>query len=120
MANIVAQSKASGGPGWGGESQVICDYVAKKGIAAFLTDVELTPIEALTAHYASGEAERAWRRRMVPLTPLEAFSTAQADEQPPSATVEAALTLLPELHAALDAAAVRLRARAAHHPVTQA
>ncbi|MEV6957322.1 hypothetical protein [Streptomyces sp. NPDC051183] len=113
VANIVAMSKASGSPGWGGEAQVICDHVAKKGIAAFLVDVELTPVEALTERYARGDAERAWRRRMAPLTPLEAFSAVQADEQPSAAAVEAALALLPELHAALDTAADRLRARAA-------
>ncbi|WP_330335623.1 hypothetical protein OHS33_38980 (plasmid) [Streptomyces sp. NBC_00536] len=120
VANIVAMSEASGGPGWGGESQVICDHVKKKGIAGFLTGVELTQVEALTQRYASGDAERAWRRRMAPLTPLEAFSAVQADEQPPAAAVEAALALLPELHAALDAAADRLRARATHHEVPTA
>ncbi|MFD4933371.1 hypothetical protein [Streptomyces virginiae] len=116
VSNIVAEAKGSS-PGWGGHGQVICDHVAKRGIAGFLTGVELTPIEALTARYARGEAERAWRRRLVPLTPLEAFSAVQADEQPPAAAVEAALSLLPELHAALDAAADRLRARAADHDV---
>ncbi|WP_327258134.1 hypothetical protein [Streptomyces sp. NBC_01244] len=119
VANIVAQSKASGGPGWGGESQVICDHVAKKGIAGFLAGVELTQVEALTQRYASGDAERAWRRRMAALTPLEAFSAVQADEQPPAAAVEAALALLPELHAALDTAADRLRTRTSHHEVPQ-
>ncbi|MER5482558.1 hypothetical protein ABT024_04990 [Streptomyces sp. NPDC002812] len=117
VANILAEYKTSG-PGWGGESQVLCTHVAKKGIGAFLTGVELTPVEALTERYARGEAERAWRRRMAPLTPLEAFSAVQADEEPPAATVEAALALLPELHAALDIAAARLRAKAALYPPT--
>lgn len=114
VANIVVQSEAHG-RSWVGDGRMVCDYVADKGIAAFLTDVELTPLESLTAPYAQGQAERAWRRRLVPLTALEAFSAVQADEQAPPDAVAAALALLPELHAALDAAAAGLRARAALH-----
>ncbi|MFV5998632.1 hypothetical protein ACNPQM_41370 [Streptomyces sp. NPDC056231] len=45
------------------------------------------------------------------MTPLEAFAAVQADEKAPAEHISAALTLLPELHAALDTAAASLQAR---------
>ncbi|MER6230959.1 hypothetical protein ABT169_17670 [Streptomyces sp. NPDC001616] len=49
--------------------------------------------------------------RLTPLTALEAFAAVQADEKASPEHVTAALTLLPELHAALDAAAASLQER---------
>ncbi|WP_331743962.1 hypothetical protein OH809_44205 (plasmid) [Streptomyces sp. NBC_00873] len=81
------------------------------GVTRALDGVELTPAELLTARYAQGAAQRAWNRRLAPLTPLEAFSAVQADSNAPAEIVAAALTLVPKLHAALDTAAAELRAR---------
>ncbi|MGW0562888.1 hypothetical protein ACWDZ4_20270 [Streptomyces sp. NPDC003016] len=98
------------------DDERMCKLVSTKGIAWLLRGgteeaPALSPIELLTDRYASGKAHRAWAARLVPLTPLEAFGIVQADPEAPADVVAAALTLVPELHAALDTAAAALRAR---------
>lgn len=110
VANLLKASKDHGRNYWD-ESERACNYVMEKGLAKALDGVDLTPLELLTARYAQGAAERAWRRRLVPLTPLEAFSAAQADTKASPEAVAAALALVPELHAAIDTAAAALQAR---------
>jgi hypothetical protein len=89
----------------------VADYLATYGFTRALADVELTPLELLTHRYAEGDAERAWRFRLATMTPLQAFSAVQADPEAMHDAITAALTLLPELHAALDTAAADLQAR---------
>ncbi|MFC0842178.1 hypothetical protein ACFH04_00255 [Streptomyces noboritoensis] len=71
----------------------------------------LSPIEQLTDRYATGRARIAWQQ-LAPMTALEAFSAVQADPEAGPEAIAAALTLLPELHGALDAAAADRKARA--------
>lgn len=97
-----------------GDGDAICREVTERGLAPLLRGEgapPLTPIEALTDRYASGRASALWTRRLVPMTPLEAFAAVQADPKAGPDHIEAALSLLPELHAALDAAATALQAR---------
>lgn len=97
-----------------GDGDSICREATEKGLSPLLRGENappLTPIETLTDRYASGRASALWMRRLITMTPLEAFAAVQADEKADPAHIEAALSLLPELHAALDAAAASLQAR---------
>ncbi|WP_404949052.1 hypothetical protein HFP70_35305 [Streptomyces sp. ARC14] len=97
-----------------GDGDSICREATEKGLSPLLRGEgapPLTPIEALTDRYASGRASGQWMRRLITMTPLEAFAAVQADEKAEPAHIAAALSLLPELHAALDAAAASLQAR---------
>ncbi|MFD7763617.1 hypothetical protein [Streptomyces microflavus] len=99
-----------------GDGDAICREVTERGLVPLLRGdgaPPLTPIEALTDRYASGRASALWTRRLTPMTPLEAFAAVQADEKASPEHVTAALALLPELHAALAAAAAKLQARLA-------
>lgn len=96
----------------------ICGLVSKRGLSWLLTPagkpddwLPLTPLEVLTERYAQGKQQRAWWSSLEPLTALEAFAAVQADEEATGESVEAVLTLVPDLHAAVDAAAAELRAR---------
>ncbi|MET8696903.1 hypothetical protein ABZV65_30685 [Streptomyces bauhiniae] len=110
VANLLKTSEGHGYNFWDTWNRA-SDFVAKNGFARTLDGVELTPLELLTARYAEGRAERAWRFRLAPLTPLEAFSAVQADKKAKEDALGAALSLLPELHAALDAAAADMTTR---------
>ncbi|MFC8640072.1 hypothetical protein ACFUC2_04850 [[Kitasatospora] papulosa] len=97
-----------------GDGDAICREATEKGLSPLLRGEEappLTPIELLTERYAKGSASALWMYRLTPLTALEAFAAVQADEKASPEHVTAALTLLPELHAALDAAAASLQER---------
>ncbi|MET9528209.1 hypothetical protein [Streptomyces coeruleorubidus] len=97
-----------------GDGDAICREATDKGLSCLLRGEDappLSPIEMLTERYASGRAGAAWMRRLIPMTALEAFAAVQADEKAAPEHVAAALSLLPELHAALDAAAKSLHAR---------
>ncbi|MGW3308203.1 hypothetical protein ACWDG9_16635 [Streptomyces sp. NPDC001073] len=118
VANLLKVSEEHGRNFWDAVDRV-SDFVATNGFARALSGVELSPLELLTARYAQGPAERAWRRRLIPLTPLEAFSAVHADQEARQDAVDAALTLLPELHAALDAAAADLTARRSSSEATE-
>ncbi|WP_228984239.1 hypothetical protein [Streptomyces sp. DH12] len=108
---IVTEANGGRGRGWASRYE-LCRLVQERGLAPFLERaVELAPIEVLTVRYASGRGSMAWRHRLKPLTAQEAFSAVQADPEAPADAVAAALTLVPELHAALDAAAAALRSR---------
>jgi len=112
VANLLKLAKKHG-DGWRDAGENVAVFVERYGFAGALADVELTPLELLTARYAEGRAERAWRFRLATLTPLEAFSAVQADPGAQPDAVNAALTLLPELHAAIDQAATDLKQRLA-------
>ncbi len=90
----------------------ICDLVAD-GLArhALRAAVPLTPLETLTNHYASGPARRAWRFRLTPLAPADAFQAVHADPRASPEHIAAALTLLPGLPADFSTAAAELRTR---------
>ncbi|MFD7828475.1 hypothetical protein [Kitasatospora sp. NPDC059803] len=77
--------------------------------------LELSPVELLTARYALGEQGAAWRERAAAMPAAQAFDAALADEEIDKETALAALRLVAERQAALDAATVLLigRARAA-------
>ncbi|MEV2186443.1 hypothetical protein [Streptomyces sp. NPDC047966] len=101
------------------EGSEICGLVDKRGLAWLLIPagkpderLPLTPIEVLTAHYARGEKQRAWREHLTLLTELEAFAAVQADLEAPAEAVAAVLELVPDVHAAIDAAVADLRTRA--------
>ncbi|WP_433860201.1 hypothetical protein [Streptomyces kronopolitis] len=97
-----------------GDGDSICREATEKGLSPLLRGEDappLSPIELLTDRYASGRASALWMRRLIPMTALEAFAAVQADEKASSEHVTAALSLLPELHAALDTAAASLQAR---------
>ncbi|MEW1677964.1 hypothetical protein AB0O47_32725 [Streptomyces noursei] len=108
VANSARQSSVYG------DGDAICREATQKGLSPLLRGEDappLTPIELLTDRYASGRASALWMYRLTPMTALEAFAAVQADDKASSEHVAAALTLLPELHAALDAAAASLQAR---------
>ncbi|TQE33102.1 hypothetical protein [Streptomyces ipomoeae] len=109
---IVTTANGDRGRGWA-QAYEICKLVQEQGLAVFLrrSGAELTPIERLTDRYASSPASLAWSYRLTPMTPLAAFSAVQADEKAKPEAVADALTLLPKLHAELDAAAAALQAR---------
>ncbi|MEU9405728.1 hypothetical protein AB0E08_08475 [Streptomyces sp. NPDC048281] len=111
-AAIVAEANGDRGLNWASVYD-LCRTVQEKGLAVFLrrAGVELTPIERLTDRYASSPASLAWSHQLTPLTALEAFSAVQADTEAKPQAVTDALTLLPDLHAALDEAAAELQAR---------
>ncbi|MFD3815160.1 hypothetical protein ACFWRZ_08840 [Streptomyces rubiginosohelvolus] len=97
-----------------GDGDAVCWEAAEKGLSPLLRGEgapPLSPAELLTERYASGRASRLWMFRLIPMTSLEAFAAVQADEKASPEHVAAALTLLPELHAELDAAAAALQAR---------
>ncbi|WP_435058378.1 hypothetical protein [Streptomyces sp. bgisy060] len=101
------------------EGSEICGLVDKRGLSWLLIPagkpderLPLTPLEVLTAHYAQGEKQRAWRERLTLLTELEAFAAVQADPEAPAEAVAAVLELVPDVHAAIDAAVADLHARA--------
>jgi hypothetical protein len=97
-----------------GDGDSICREATEKGLSPLLRGEDappLSPIEMLTERYARGRASGVWMRRLIPMTALEAFAAVQADEKASPEHVAAALFLLPELHAALDAAAASLQAR---------
>ncbi|MEU5476907.1 hypothetical protein [Streptomyces mirabilis] len=109
---IVTGANGNHGRGWA-QAYEICKLVQEQGLAAFLgrTGAELTPIERLTARYASSPASLAWSYRLAPMTALAAFSAVQADPEARPDAVADALTLLPTLHAELDKAAAELQTR---------
>ncbi|MFH8295118.1 hypothetical protein [Streptomyces sp. NPDC018059] len=98
-----------------------CELIAKKGIVWLLTPPEsagpqqaavpLTPLEQLTVRYARGDAFAAWQDRLTPMPAAAAFAAVLADPDAPPSVTQAALDLLPELHAALDQGAQELRRR---------
>ncbi|MEV0487275.1 hypothetical protein AB0I69_42585 [Streptomyces sp. NPDC050508] len=97
-----------------GDGDSICREATEKGLSPLLRGEgapPLSPIEMLTERYASGRASAVWMRRLIPMTALEAFAAVQADAKASPEHVAAALSLLPELHVALDAAAASLQAR---------
>ncbi|MER0443149.1 hypothetical protein ABR738_00910 [Streptomyces sp. Edi4] len=96
----------------------ICGLVDKRGLAWLLIpagkpdeQLPLTPLELLTARYAWGEKQKAWREHLAPLTELEALAAVQADQEASAEAVEAVLTLVPDVHAAIDSAVAELRTR---------
>lgn len=100
------------------EGAEICGLVDKRGLAWLLIPagkpderLPLTPLEVLTARYARGEKQRAWGQHLTPLTELEAFAAVQADPEAPAEAVDAVLELVPDVHAAIDAAVADLRTR---------
>lgn len=97
-----------------GDGDSICQEATQKGLSPLLRGEgapPLSPIELLTGRYASSRASVQWTYRLTPLTALEAFAAVQADETASPEHVAAALSLLPELHAALDTAAASLQER---------
>ncbi|WP_405385948.1 hypothetical protein OG596_00520 [Streptomyces sp. NBC_01102] len=88
----------------------ICDMIGRYGLAPLLRRAggELTPIEALTDHYASTHAHPAWRFRLAPMTAAAAFDAVRDDPKASQELIAAALTLLPELP---GTSAAELRAR---------
>ncbi|MEW1657913.1 hypothetical protein [Streptomyces sp. NPDC093707] len=108
VANSARRSSAYG------DGDAICREATEKGLSPLLRGEgapPLTPIELLTDRYAGGRASALWVYRLTPMTPLEAFAAVQADEKASPDHVAAVLSLLPELHAALDAAAASLQER---------
>ncbi|MGW4087063.1 hypothetical protein ACWEGS_28925 [Streptomyces sp. NPDC004822] len=96
--------------------ELIQDYVRERGVAPLLQveghgEIPLSPLEVLTDRYATGEALKAWKRRLVPLKPLEAFLAVLADQEPEPDAAAAALALVPEVHQAVDRAAEELGTR---------
>lgn len=91
----------------------ICDQVAQYGLAPLLRRIgaPLTPVEALTAHYAPTHAHPAWHTRLAPMSATEAFEAVRHDPNASAELIEAALTLLPELPDAYAAAGAHLRTR---------
>ncbi|MFC8538032.1 hypothetical protein ACFUJY_29530 [Streptomyces sp. NPDC057249] len=98
-----------------GDGDAICREATQEGLACLLWDKgaysSLSPIEMLTERYATGRASALWRYRLIPMTAPEAFAAVQADYQASPEQIAAALSLLPQLHAALDTAAASLQER---------
>ncbi|MGW0337070.1 hypothetical protein ACWD0J_35475 [Streptomyces sp. NPDC003011] len=115
---ILTEANGDHGRNWA-QDYDLCKLVQERGLAPFLRraaadagqPVELSPLERLTERYVSPRASGAWTHRLRTMTPLEAFSAVQADTAATPQAVADALTLLPELHAALDTAAAELQAR---------
>ncbi|MFG3371316.1 hypothetical protein ACIPWY_40210 [Streptomyces sp. NPDC090032] len=111
-ARLVKEAESE--PSASGAGDAICRLVSNKGLAWLMRGEgapPLSPLELLTNRYAGSRANLAWMRRLVPMTPLEAFAAVQADEKAKPEYVAAALTLIPALHVALDAAATELTGR---------
>ncbi|MDA1358310.1 hypothetical protein O1R50_01685 [Glycomyces luteolus] len=91
----------------------ICDMVARYGLAPLMRRISaaLTPIETLTAHYASTHAHPAWHYRLAPMSATAAFEAVRHDPNASPELIEAALTLLPELPDMYEGAGAHLRAR---------
>ncbi|MEV6403922.1 hypothetical protein AB0M58_13385 [Streptomyces bobili] len=115
---ILTETNGDHGRNWA-QDYDLCKLVQERGLVPFLRraaadagqPVELSPLERLTERYVSPRASGAWTHRLRTMTPLEAFSAVQADTAATPQAVADALTLLPELHAALDTAAAELQAR---------
>ncbi|MET9674698.1 hypothetical protein ABZY68_16645, partial [Streptomyces sp. NPDC006482] len=58
-----------------------CDIVNRYGLAVFLRrcEAELSPVEALTAHYAATHAHPAWRHRLAPMDAVVLFRAVRED-----------------------------------------
>lgn len=100
------------------DAHEICDLAASElARLARRAAVPLSPLETLTAHYASGPARRAWNVSLSPMTAENAFLAVHADPDASPEHIAAALTLLPELSelselsVPLDTATAELRAR---------
>ncbi|MGW5677265.1 hypothetical protein ACWEV4_19655 [Streptomyces sp. NPDC003860] len=88
----------------------ICDLVAS-GLGHLARRLDLSPLELLTARYASGAARHAWQRALVPMPAKDAFLAVHRDPCARAEHVRAALAVLPEPPPELEAAAASLRAR---------
>ncbi|MGW8884499.1 hypothetical protein [Streptomyces sp. NPDC055749] len=91
----------------------ICDLIGHAGLAPLLRRAggELTPVEVLTAHYASTHAHPAWRYRLAPMAATTVFQAVVGDPKATKELLAAALTLLPGLPDTFGSAAAGLRAR---------
>ncbi|MFE7548879.1 hypothetical protein [Streptomyces gardneri] len=65
----------------------VCEIINQYGLAVFLRrcGAMLSPIEILTAHYATTHAHPAWRYRLVPMDATVLFRAVRED---PRATME--------------------------------
>ncbi|MFJ9239742.1 hypothetical protein ACIRJ3_32745 [Streptomyces anulatus] len=118
VERLITAADGDRGRHWA-EGSEICGLVDKRGLSWLLIPagkpterLPLTPLEVLTARYARGEKQRAWSQHLTPLTELEAFAVVQADPEAPAEAVAAVLELVPDVHAAIDAAVADLRTRA--------
>ncbi|MFD8976527.1 hypothetical protein [Streptomyces sp. NPDC059593] len=103
-------------------SEEVCEIINQYGLAVFLRrcGAELSPVEILTAHYATTHAHPAWRYRLVPMDATVLFRAVQEDPRATMELVTAALTLLPGLPAEYVEAGDELRTRLKHAaPPTQ-
>lgn len=109
---VIAEADGDHGQGWATNYEV-CRLIADKGLAHFLrrSGAEMTPLETLTDRYLPSGHALAWQFRLETMTALHAFAAVQADPKASPEAVAAALGLVPELHAAIDAAAAELAAR---------
>jgi hypothetical protein len=117
VQRLIAAADGDHGSHWA-QGTDICGLVDKRGLSWLLIPagkpeerLPLTPLELLTARYARGEKQKAWWQHLTPLTELEAFAAVQADHEAPAEAVEAVLALVPDVHAAIDAAVADLRSR---------
>ncbi|MGP3632321.1 DUF6281 family protein [Streptomyces sp. 24-1644] len=97
----------------GADPDDICATVGQVGLAALLRRAggPLTPLETLTAHYASTHAHPAWRYRLAPMRAAAAFQAVRDDPRATRELLVAALALLPGLPDPGGSAAAELRAR---------
>ncbi|WP_063619399.1 hypothetical protein [Streptomyces exfoliatus] len=103
-------------------TEEVCEIINQYGLAVFLRrcGAELSPVEILTAHYATTHAHPAWRYRLVPMDATVLFRAVQEDPRATMELVTAALTLLPGLPAEYAEAGDELRTRLKHAaPPTQ-
>jgi hypothetical protein len=115
---LLAKACAAYGREWVDDHD-ICGLVGDRGLAWLLTPAEdggnapaMSPLEVLTARYADGAAGVAWRAHLRTLPVGAAFSAALADPRLTPEAAAAALALMPEVRAELDAAEELLTALA--------
>ncbi|QNP61572.1 hypothetical protein [Streptomyces genisteinicus] len=88
----------------------ICDLVAS-GLGRLARRLDLSPLERLTARYATGTARHAWHRSLAPMPPEDALLAVHGDPCARPEHVRAALTVFPVPPPQLAAATASLRAR---------
>ncbi|MFF9147217.1 hypothetical protein ACF1BN_20405 [Streptomyces sp. NPDC014861] len=88
----------------------ICDLVAS-GLGRLAHRLDLSPLERLTARYATGAARHAWHRALVPMPPEGALLAVHGDPCARAEHVRAALAVFPVPPAQLAAATASLRSR---------
>lgn len=92
-------AEAANSPRPGPAQSQVCELLTEHGVAWLIggDDTRLSPVEVLTARYATGAQATAWRNQAVPMSVRTVVERALADPELDASGALAALTLLREL-----------------------